>query len=88
MPNSPLVLAGLGLLILGGLALWGLGLPGAQAAPEETPDAAPKKAAEEAAEEVPVELGAVSWHRDFDAAVPVARERRQALLLLFQEVPG
>ena len=84
MPHSPLRLAGLGLLILGGLALWDLGLPGAQAAPEEAPDAAPKQEAAEA----PVELGAVSWHRDFDAAVQVARERAQALLLLFQEVPG
>jgi len=36
----------------------------------------------------PVELGAVSWLRDFEAAAEKARGSGQSLLLLFQEVPG
>jgi len=36
----------------------------------------------------PVELGVVSWLRDFEAAAEKARGSRQALLVLFQEVPG
>ena len=36
----------------------------------------------------PVELGAISWHRDFDAACAAAEKARKPILLLFQEVPG
>lgn len=36
----------------------------------------------------PVELGAVPWLRDFDAAVTKARTEKKPLLVLFQEVPG
>lgn len=36
----------------------------------------------------PVELGAVDWSRDFDAAVGDARKSGKPLLVLFQEVPG
>jgi hypothetical protein len=36
----------------------------------------------------PVELGAVHWLRDYDAAVAQARAAAQPILLLFQEVPG
>lgn len=34
------------------------------------------------------ELGAVRWHRDFDAALTEAQERNLPVLLLFQEIPG
>ena len=36
----------------------------------------------------PVELGAVDWGRDFDAAASQARKAGKPLLVLFQEVPG
>jgi hypothetical protein len=36
----------------------------------------------------PVELGAVAWGRDFDAAVREAHKTGKPLLVLFQEVPG
>ncbi len=45
--------------------------------------------AEEAATvKTPVELGAVSWLRDFNAATKQARTTSKPLLVLFQEVPG
>jgi hypothetical protein len=36
----------------------------------------------------PVELGAVAWERDHDAAFARARSSGRPLLLLFQEIPG
>ncbi len=36
----------------------------------------------------PVELGAIAWQRDFDAAVETAKQVDRPILLLFQEVPG
>lgn len=36
----------------------------------------------------PLELGAIQWHRNFDAATEIARKEKKALLVLFQEVPG
>lgn len=36
----------------------------------------------------PVELGAISWYRDFDAATAEAKRLDRPLLVLFQEVPG
>lgn len=36
----------------------------------------------------PRELGWVHWHRDFDAAVAIAKASHKPLFLLFQEVPG
>jgi len=36
----------------------------------------------------PIELGKVDWNRDFDAAVALAKRKKQPLLVLFQEVPG
>lgn len=36
----------------------------------------------------PVEQGAVSWYRDFDAAQKEAQRSGRPLLVLFQEVPG
>lgn len=38
--------------------------------------------------EEPVELGAVAWGRDHDAAFLEARESKRPVLLLFQEIPG
>ena len=37
---------------------------------------------------IPTELGAVEWHRDFDAARKLSQESGKPMLLLFQEVPG
>lgn len=34
------------------------------------------------------ELGTVTWHRDFDVALRLARAQDKAVLILFQEVPG
>lgn len=36
----------------------------------------------------PVELGKVSWYRDYDEALKVATREKKAVLILFQEVPG
>lgn len=36
----------------------------------------------------PVELGAVAWERDHDAAFARARTSGRPVLLLFQEIPG
>ncbi len=36
----------------------------------------------------PVELGAVSWNRDYNEAASLAREGGKPLFILFQEVPG
>lgn len=36
----------------------------------------------------PVELGKVTWLRDYDKAVQKAKDTNQPILLLFQEVPG
>ena len=36
----------------------------------------------------PVELGAVAWHRAFGEASKIATGAKQALLVVFQEVPG
>ncbi|MFT7616456.1 MAG: hypothetical protein ACI97A_000077 [Planctomycetota bacterium] len=36
----------------------------------------------------PVELGLVSWGRDLDAAIKLAKQKKQDVFLLFQEVPG
>ena len=38
--------------------------------------------------DTPVELGAVSWARDHDAAFARAKEQQRPVLLLFQEIPG
>jgi hypothetical protein len=38
--------------------------------------------------EAPVELGAIRWSRDFDAAQARAKKEGKPLLVLFQEVPG
>ncbi|MHC5011810.1 MAG: hypothetical protein ACYTG6_12840 [Planctomycetota bacterium] len=37
---------------------------------------------------VPVELGRVAWIRDYGEAVATAKRTDQAMLILFQEVPG
>ncbi len=34
------------------------------------------------------ELGNVSWHRDYDQALELAKKSNKAVLLLFQEIPG
>ena len=39
-------------------------------------------------EAVPVELGTVAWHRDFDAALELAARQDKPVMLVFQEVPG
>ncbi|NNC90828.1 MAG: hypothetical protein HKN82_20430 [Akkermansiaceae bacterium] len=36
----------------------------------------------------PVELGAVRWSRDLDAALASSAKSGKPVLLLFQEVPG
>ncbi len=36
----------------------------------------------------PVELGAVRWQRDFDAALAKSAETGKPLFVQFQEVPG
>ena len=36
----------------------------------------------------PIELGTVSWHRDLDRGLALAKEKQQDVFLLFQEVPG
>ncbi len=38
--------------------------------------------------DTPIELGAVGWSRDFDAAVEASKIKNRPLLVLFQEVPG
>jgi len=35
-----------------------------------------------------VELGKVSWYRDYDAALELAKQKDKPVLILFQEVPG
>jgi len=35
-----------------------------------------------------IELGKVSWYRDYDEAVACAEEKNKPILILFQEVPG
>lgn len=47
--------------------------------------AAPAGAAETAS---PEELGAVTWHRDFEAAQALSQKTGRPLLILFDEVPG
>ncbi len=36
----------------------------------------------------PVELGEISWYRDFDLAKSMAEKERKPIFILFQEVPG
>jgi len=36
----------------------------------------------------PVELGKVSWYRDFDQAIALSKSEDKPILILFQEVPG
>lgn len=36
----------------------------------------------------PVELGTVSWSRDYDASLKTVRTSGKPMFLLFQEVPG
>ena len=36
----------------------------------------------------PVELGRVTWHRNFAQAAKMAKKTKKPRLLLFQEVPG
>ena len=64
----------LAVVVLGFVVVLGRG---AVAGPEPTTRAA-----------TPIELGAVAWQRDLDAAVEEARKQGRALLVLFQEVPG
>ena len=35
-----------------------------------------------------VEVGLVSWERDFDIAVQLSKQQDKPILALFQEVPG
>ncbi len=35
-----------------------------------------------------VELGKVSWYRDYDAALELAQQKDKPVLILFQEIPG
>lgn len=35
-----------------------------------------------------VELGTVSWHRDYNAAIDLSEKENKPILILFQEVPG
>ncbi len=35
-----------------------------------------------------IELGKVSWYRDYDAATAIAKKENKPVLILFQEVPG
>lgn len=60
------------LLALAGLVILLISSPVAHTAPDD----------------IPVELGAVAWRRDFDAAAKEARAAERPLLVLFQEVPG
>lgn len=34
------------------------------------------------------ELGAVSWHRNYDEAIQLSKDQNKPILMLFQEVPG
>lgn len=36
----------------------------------------------------PVELGTVSWERDLDRGLEIAKKKKRDVFLLFQEVPG
>ncbi|WP_271766118.1 VPGUxxT family thioredoxin-like (seleno)protein, type 2 [Aquimarina algiphila] len=35
-----------------------------------------------------IELGKVSWYRDYDTAIALAKKQKKEVLILFQEVPG
>jgi hypothetical protein len=36
----------------------------------------------------PIELGKITWLRDFDMGMAKAKKEKKPVLLLFQEVPG
>lgn len=76
MGDTPLPIRSSAGLVLAGT--WA-GLLSACAAAQ---DALPQESAR------PVELGAVTWHRDFAGAETLAARRGLPLLALFQEVPG
>lgn len=70
------------------LGLAGLAIGGAAALFANRPDARADDLPDGDLYPGPVELGAVDWGRDYDAAAELAAERGRPMFLLFQEVPG